>query len=187
MYWSFQFTSFIPLLQRALVSHLFLFRHSLNIYRATLRLVPMACKTSRKTPEGKDKTKTNPSCLQTTFLPKFCMSITWELLQTNTHYYSYLEGNKQENQQKCIPKGLSETAAKQLAHSSGKKNKTRNKIEEQNYKQTNPNKKTPRDHVLLIKCFAWTRIAIFPVLFLWAQEAYCRLMGNESSPKLSSL
>lgn len=23
------------------------------------------------------------------------MSITWELLQTNTHYYSYLEGNKQ--------------------------------------------------------------------------------------------
>lgn len=55
----------------------------------------MACKTSRKTPEGKDKTKNNPNYLQTTFLPKLCMSITWELLQTNTHYYSYLEGDKQ--------------------------------------------------------------------------------------------
>lgn len=40
-----------------------------------------------------------------------------------------------------------------------------------------------KDHVLLIKCFAWTRIAIFLVLFLWAQEAYRRLMGNESSQK----
>lgn len=95
MYWSFQFTSFIPLLQRGLTSHLFLFPHSLNIYRASLRLVLMACKTSRKTPEGKDKTKNNPNYLQTTFLPKLCMSITWELLQTNTHYYSYQEGDKQ--------------------------------------------------------------------------------------------
>lgn len=37
--------------------------------------------------------------------------------------------------------------------------------------------------MLLIKCFAWTRIAVFLVLFIWAQEAYCRLTGNESSQK----
>lgn len=60
----------------------------------------------------------------------------------------------------------------------------KNKTEKQNYKQTNPNNPPrPKDHILLIKCFAWTRIAIFLVLFLWAQEAYCRLMGYESSQK----
>lgn len=143
MYWSFQFTSFIPLLQRALISHLFLFPHSLNIYTASLRLVLMACKTSRKTPEGKDKTKNNPNYIQTTFLPKFCMSITWELLQTNTHYYSYLEGNKQtrkpvEMHPERTSLNSSQTTCTFLRE---KKNKIRIKIEKQNYKQTNPNKK----------------------------------------------
>lgn len=58
----------------------------------------MACKTSRKTLEGKDEKNSNPSYLQTEFPPKFCTSITWDLLQTNTHYYSYLEGSKGEDQ-----------------------------------------------------------------------------------------
>lgn len=63
--------------------------------QGTFKMVLMACKTSRKTPEGKDKKINNPNYLQTKFLPKFCMSLTWDLLQTNTHYYNYPEGNKQ--------------------------------------------------------------------------------------------
>jgi len=58
----------------------------------------MACKTSRKT-EGKGKKKKNSDYLQTKFLPKLCMSITWDLSQTNTHHYSYPEGRKEGN--KC--------------------------------------------------------------------------------------
>lgn len=142
MYWSLQFTSFIPLLQRALISYPFLFPHSLNIYRASLRLVLMACKTSRKTPEGKGEN--NPNYLQTTFLPKFCMSITWELLQTNTHYYSYLEGNKETRKPvEMHPERTSLNSSQTTCTFLRKKNKTRNKIEKQNYKQTNPSKKTP--------------------------------------------
>lgn len=141
MYWSLQFTSFIPLLQRSLISHLFLFPHSLNIYRASLRLVLMACKTSRKTPEGKDKNKNNSNYLQTTFRPKFCMSITWELLQTNTHYYSYLEGNKQTRKPVEMHPERTSLNSSQTTCTFLREKRNQNKTEKQNYKQTNPNKK----------------------------------------------
>lgn len=111
-----------------LSAHLFLIPHSLNIWWASLRLVLMACKTSRKTPEGKDKTKNNPNNLQTTFLSKFCMSITWELLQTNTHYYSYLEGNKQMRKPvEMHPERTSLNSSQTTCTFLREKNKTRNK------------------------------------------------------------
>lgn len=59
-----------------------------------------------------------------------------------------------------------------------------NKTEKQNKETLNKkNNQQDKDHLLLIKCFAWTRRATFLVLFLWAQEAYCGLMGNESPQK----
>lgn len=77
------------------------------------------------------------------------MSITWELLQTNTHYYSYLEG-KQTNEKtsrnaswkdfsKQQPNNLHIPQGKRIKLETKQKNKTRNKTEKQNYKQTNPN------------------------------------------------
>lgn len=169
MYWSFQFTSFIPLLQRALISHLFLFPHSLNIYRASLRLVLMACKTSRKTPEEKDKTKNNPNYLQTTFLPKFCMSITWELLQTNTHYYSYLEGNKQTNEKtsrNASWKDFSKQQPNNLHIPQGKEIKQNQKQNRKTKLQTNqPQQKNPQRSCITYKVLCMDKDSNFPCAF----------------------
>lgn len=74
------------------------------------------------------------------------MSITWELLQTNTHYYSYLEGNKQTRKPvEMHPERTSLNSSQTTCTFLREKNKTKpeTKKEKQNYKQTNHNKNPP--------------------------------------------
>lgn len=117
----------------------------------------------------KDKTKNNPNYLQTTFLSKFCMSITWELLQTNTHYYSYLEGNKQTRKPVEMHPGRTSLNSSQITctflREKNKKNPRETEKEKQNYKQTNPNKKKTQRSCVTYKVLCMDKDSNFPCAF----------------------
>lgn len=117
----------------------------------------------------KDKTKNNPNYLQTTFLSKFCMSITWELLQTNTHYYSYLEGNKQTRKPvEMHPERTSLNSSQITCTFLREKNKKTPEKQKKKNKTTNkqtPIKKKPQRSCVTYKVLCMDKDSNFPCAF----------------------